>query len=226
DATKDLINGFGIQEKGSFELQPIRKLRNKTIGHPTSYKSDTSHTHISRIYLQQYTFTYRSTSKTQKDEVYNVDLIEVFITQLTQIEIRLREFIKELNGRYKVALEKFRNQDLASILRKDSVFNNLLTGKESSEVLEKVSCIKKMYLDFVNGLKERNVLESYSSDLDTYNHAIEMLKSYWDANSNKTEAKITSEDAYIYAFYLVEKHKYFFGIAQEIDAEISAELNS
>jgi hypothetical protein len=101
---------------------------------------------------------------------------------------------------------------------------------------------------------EDSVSELFS-DLTKYKHAIATLKNYWskelylqreknfrelnletDELNNELkrladelkfqETTMTREDAHIYAFYLKEKHKEFYLLAQDIDSRISAKLDA
>ena len=232
DALKHLSEAFEVDFKINEQLRSIRAIRNASIGHPTKnqVRGTLYFNYISRISLSKYGFTLMRSSKRNRDEFIEVNLLSILKTQLEEIEKSHKSISSKLIEADRMHREKYKGKLIVDIFHSSMgyLFSKVAEGTYStgqahdrSFGLSMLKSIEKTYAEFEKTLIERNELNEYISyDLEQYKHAIQVLKSFL----NGEDDKLTEKDARIYLYYIREEHKRFVKIAEEIDEEYSKEV--
>jgi hypothetical protein len=227
DAVKHLSEAFEVDFKINEQLRSVRAIRNASIGHPTKNKvyGTVFYNYISRITLSKYGFTLLRSSKGDRDEFIDVDLLSILTTQLNEIEKSYKLISNKLIEADRMHREKYKDKLIVDIFHSSLgyQFSKIAEGIYSTSTahhrsfgLSMLKSIDKTYLEFENALKERNELNEYTKyDLEQYKHAIKILKWFLTEESEN----LTERDARIYLFYIREKHTHFVEVAKEIDEE-------
>lgn len=232
DALKHLSEAFEVEFKINEQLRSIRAIRNASIGHPT--KNQVSkivyYNYISRISLSKYGFTLMRSSKNDRNEFIEVNLLSILETQLEEIEKSHKSISSKLIEADRMHKEKYKEKLIVDIFHSsmDYYFSKVAEGiyttsqaHDRSFGLSMLKSIEKTYAEFENTLTQRNELDDYTSyDLEQYKHAIKVLKSFINGESDK----LTERDARIYLYYIREEHSHFVKIAEELDEEYSKEV--
>jgi len=227
DAVKHLSEAFEVDFKTNEQLKKVREIRNASIGHPTKNKvrGTVFYNYISRITLSKYAFTLLRSSKGDRDEFIDVDLLSILATQLNEIEKSYKLISTKLIEADRMHREKYKDELIVDIFHSSIGYQfskiaegiySTATSHHRSFGVNMLESIEKTYFEFENALKERNELTEYIEyDLEQYKHAIKILKSFL----TKENGNLTERDARIYLFYIREKHTYFVEATKEIDEE-------
>ncbi|ABW68535.1 hypothetical protein [Desulfosudis oleivorans] len=232
EAVKHLSEAFEVDFKINDQLKKVRAIRNASIGHPTKnrVRGTVFYNYISRITLSKFGFTLLRSSKGDRDEFIDVDLLSIFTAQVNEIEKSYKLISTKLIEADKMHREKYKNKLIVDIFHSSIgyQFSKIAEGIYSTSTphhrsfgLKMLESVEKTYLEFENALKERNELNDYiEHDLEQYKHAITILKSFLtEENENMTE-----RDARIYLFYIREKHVHFVEVAKEVDEEYTKKV--
>ncbi|ARJ44421.1 hypothetical protein B1H58_20610 (plasmid) [Pantoea alhagi] len=102
---------------------------------------------------------------------------------------------------FSYAFEKIRNA-VASSAKRDAEFANDMALK----------ILREKYAQFRQELNDAGELGDHEYDLDTFEHAMDVLQRYFDGNPGG----LTERDARIYSHYLQTEHQGFSELAKEL----------
>ena len=232
DAVRHLAEAFEVSFNLNEKLRNIRAIRNASIGHPTknNVRGITYYNYISQITLSKYGFTLMRSSKRDRSEFIEVDLLSIITDQLHEIEISYKHISSKLIEADRMHREKYKGKLIEDLFPSTMgyQFSKIAEGIHStghghhqSFALSMLNSIEKTYIKFKYEFKKRNELNEYIEyDLEEYKHAIQILKSYLlDEKKHMKES-----DARIYLFYIREQHAHFVEIAKEVDEEYNKKV--
>lgn len=231
DAMRHLSESFEIQFELTDRLKEIRTLRNASIGHPTKnkVKGTTYYNYISRMSLSKCGFTLMRSFDQGNDEFIDVEIYPIIHDQLQDIEASYKLLAETLEEADRMHREKYKDNLLSDIFHSSMsyTFSKVAEGIHSPHssnitfALSMLASIQQTYEKFEESLSERGDLTEFTKyDLDEYNYALKRLEDYLSGN----ESDLSDSDARIYHFYVREQHKYFVGIAAEVDENYSEKV--
>ena len=232
DAISDLVDAFGLSSEKDRDLQEIREVRNRAIGHPTKRKGSrkkgipaSSH-FIVQVSVTKTHFTIMSKYETGETNFEDIDVMALIQKQHAVVTRVLEEVWEALKVREREHREKFKGEKLIGIFPPTLgyMFEKLSLAAHGSDPHEAplgawgIQSIRKAICDFKAALEKRGILNE-SSHLS---HCFEEL----DQPTRELELYLTGEhsrldpdNAPIYVYFVRGKVDDLQEIAKEIDQE-------
>lgn len=227
DAIRQLSLVFKLDYEIGEILSNIRKLRNASIGHPTNNneKKIKYFNYISRMSLSKKGFSLHRSSKNNRMEIINVNLLEMLYEQLKEVKIKYRYISDKLDEVDLMHKEKYKNKLISDLFHSGMSYQFEKIGEGLRDINSNrefgnsiLLSLEKTFIDFKELIEERNEMNEYIQyDLKEYFFAIEKLKNCF-LNRNMEEFEIN-----IYFYYLKDNCNHFIKIANEIDCEYKKE---
>jgi hypothetical protein len=214
-------------------LKEVKDIRIKSIGHPTKRKrkgQPTSYHFISRPTLKPDGFELLSWRSDGQFDAKDVSIPNLIKDQKTCLSEVLTQVIGELENREKAHKEKFRMDKLISCFP-DSLnyyLSNVLAGTTEKEYQRggkaSLPAIRQALQDYSKKLTQRKInIGECHLDYGEIMYALRNLEEFYQAMDNSEEKpKISSETAYIFAFFLQKKVEELISMAREIDEDYSS----
>lgn len=161
DAIKHLSEAFEVDFEINEQLRNVRAIRNASIGHPTKNKvrGTVYYNYISRITLSKYGFTLLRSSKDDRDEFIDIDLLAILTKQLSEIEKCHKAISTKLIEADRMHREKYKEKLIEDIFHSSMgyQFSKVAEGIYSTNRahdrkfgLSMIKSIEKTYTEFEN----------------------------------------------------------------------------
>jgi hypothetical protein len=232
DAIKHLAEALNISFSPNPKLQLIREIRNDSVGHPTKRGSGKGRAYnfISRITLGPYGFQLMTTfSDGSEPKFTHVDILSLIATQQEVVTGVLQTIIDELKRENMDHKNQFADKRLQDLFPKtldyyfEKIFEGIYRHEYKSLSALNTSLIQNHIQQFVDALRDRNILGAYpgiTHTLSLIEYPIMELTKYFNDHN---ESKLNDQDAYIFASFVKKEVDELLEMAKELDDEYSSE---
>lgn len=227
DAVRLLARSLGVQTTKSSELEKIRTIRNRTIGHPVKGKEDEIEfsNFISRASLRRGGFQMLTVYSDHRiGDFVDIDIMDLIRKQRDSLLVQLQSILQRIKNQETDYRHMLRNQKLSTILKAadyiaakigDAIFDHRFRPAGPSHITMLLDVIK----DFEKALSDREELfDAPKYEIERARHALCRLADYFSANP---ELALNKADAEVFASFLYERVRSLLKIADELDAEYS-----
>jgi len=234
DAVFNLSNSLGIEKKIADypQLEKIRDIRNRSTGHPTEKSKPgdktTSYNFITRVTMRHDRFELTSILKNGNQEDEDISIPDLIEMQQDNISKILSDIIEKLSKDERECKERFKMDKLTSCFPDslDYVLSNVLLGTTEAEYQRRGKAslpeIRQALQGYGDKLTKRRInIGECHLEYGEIMYALRNLEEFYQAVEIKETPNISSETAYIFAFFLQNKVEELRTIAQEIDEDFS-----
>lgn len=230
DAVESLSEALNIKYSHSPAVNKVRQLRNDSVGHPTNRRKGKSFHFISRITMNKKGFMLMTSYPDGTLKFDNISITKAIESQKESLEEILSNIFQKLRKDEMKHREKFRENKISDIFPPTLGY---YFGKVSEAIHSTIyselgpthlKLIADIFSEFKRVLTERDILEIYDSqDYNTklIEYPIRKIEQYFQ---NIQDSTFSSDDAYIYLYFLEGQFDELKKMATEIDENYASDL--
>jgi hypothetical protein len=236
DALKNMVKAFGLPYNVDPELEAIRKIRNKTTGHPTkegdakASKDGQQMSHfLSRFSMGKTGYKLMTTYADGEAEFADVDIPALIAKQRIVVKRTLEQVFEKLKVKEMEHHDQFKSEKLRDCFPSTTgyMLSKISEASYSSSPsalpvgVAALQTVRDHINEFKQALERRGVLNK-SSDLkyrfEEIEYPLDELERYMSGQS-----VLESRGAYIFAFFVRHKVKSLEQLATSIDEEYGSD---
>ncbi len=233
DAVTAVCEVLGIPQPREIELEKVRKIRSRSVGHPTKGKENKAavSSFISRATLRKAGFQLITTyDDERRAEFVEVDILALINAQRAALAKTLTAALEKLRADEMAHRMQHRVEKLADIFHPSlgyligKIFEACRASVPGPGGEVHVKMVSKITAEFKSALEKRDILQTnelIKDDIRLVEYALDKLHQYFSGDS---ASSLNPDSAYIFAFFVEAQMSSLKKRAEEIDAEYAEDL--